>query len=318
MIEERRRRSLHHLDDLGVSTGTTSDDGHKSHNGHSSHKRTSSDADRPAVKDQQVREQRPLLSRHDLHQILLDFHCVGLTREAQTKRHPRDVRVDHDPLVLPECVAEDDVRRLATDAREMRELVHRTRDLAAVLVHDRPSHAHETLRLVAEEPRALDAVLQVLRLRLGQRGRVGEAREQLRRHHVDAHVRALGGQNRRDEELVGIPVVERALRVRVRLLEPADVLERDIAPDLPRPLGKRLTSDEGRLWRCCARARSHARARRDLARSTMASASHVLSTSEGSSQPFRAMPTPISVTSSPAVECASGPIATVTPRCLAA
>src|SRR5688572_12321630 len=187
-----------------------------------------------------------------------------------------------------------------------------------MLVDHRAGHAEQALRLVSEETCALDAILQILGLGVREGRGVGKAREQVGRHHVDAYIGALRGQDRGDEKLVRIPVVERALRLRIRLLETTDVLECDIPPDLLRPLGKRLTSDEGRLWRCCARARGHARARRARARSTIASASHVLSTSEGSSHPFRAMPTPISVTSSPAVECASGPIATVTPRCFAA
>src|SRR5688572_10757145 len=52
------------------------------------------DADLPAVEDEEVREQRPFLSRNELYQILLDLHRIGIPREAEPEGHTCDVRVD--------------------------------------------------------------------------------------------------------------------------------------------------------------------------------------------------------------------------------
>src|SRR5205814_1527831 len=52
-------------------------------------------------------------------------------------------------------------------------------------------------------------------------------REQMRRNHVDSRVGALRGENRRDDELEGAAMVQRAGRVRVLALQASD--------DLPRP-----------------------------------------------------------------------------------
>ena len=64
-----------------------------------------------------MREQRPLLRRKELHQILLDLYRVAVLRECQPLAQSSDVGVDYDALVAIERVPENDVRRLAADAR---------------------------------------------------------------------------------------------------------------------------------------------------------------------------------------------------------
>ena len=56
------------------------------------------------------------------------------------------------------------------------------------------------------------------------------AREEVGRHHVDALVRALRGEDRGDRELEGVAVVERALRIGMASFEDVQ--------DLPRALGE--------------------------------------------------------------------------------
>ena len=46
--------------------------------------RTAREADPTAVPDHQVREARPVVARHELHQVSLDLHRIVLLREAET------------------------------------------------------------------------------------------------------------------------------------------------------------------------------------------------------------------------------------------
>ena len=113
-----------------------------------------------AVPDQSVREDRPLLARQQLHQILLDLHRLGLAGQPEPLRQPRDVRIDHDALVLAERGAEHDVRGLARDAGQLDQLLHRRRDLAAVSLDERLRHADQRLRLHPKEAGRVDLLLE--------------------------------------------------------------------------------------------------------------------------------------------------------------
>ena len=73
-------------------------------------------ADAPAVPDQQVREAAPVRARHELDQVALDLDRILLPRQPEALREPAHVRVDDDPLRVPE-LGRDDVRGLARDAR---------------------------------------------------------------------------------------------------------------------------------------------------------------------------------------------------------
>ena len=72
-----------------------------------------------------------------------------------------------------ERVAEDDVRRLAPDAGQLDERLHRVRHLAAVLVDERLRHAEQRLRFGAEETGGMNLRLELGGRGLRQRARVG-------------------------------------------------------------------------------------------------------------------------------------------------
>jgi hypothetical protein len=69
------------------------------------------------VLDEEMSEQRPLLRRKELHQILLDLYRIAVFRECQPLAQSSDVGVDDHSLVAAERVPENDVRRLAANAR---------------------------------------------------------------------------------------------------------------------------------------------------------------------------------------------------------
>src|SRR3954454_18561077 len=75
------------------------------------------EADAPAVPDQQVREDTPVLARDDALEVALDLDGVLLAREAEALREAPDVGVDDDALRLTE-LGGDDVCGLPRDSRQ--------------------------------------------------------------------------------------------------------------------------------------------------------------------------------------------------------
>src|SRR5581483_11771131 len=74
-------------------------------------------ADPPAVQDLHVRRERPHLLRQTIAQLLFDLHGVVAFRDADAIRHAQYVAIARQARDA-ERVAEDDIRRLAADARK--------------------------------------------------------------------------------------------------------------------------------------------------------------------------------------------------------
>src|SRR5207244_3901947 len=256
-------------------------------------------------KDEEVREQRPMVPGEERHQVLLDLLRVVVPGEPEQAAQAADVGIHRDPLVDAIDVAQDDVRGLAPDTGQRAELVHRPRYLAAVVRHQYLRHPDQALRLIAEEAGGLDDLLDVRLPSAGQRLGRGVAAEEGGCHQVHAGVGALRGQDRGAEQLEGVPVLQRAAGVGVRRQEPRQDLgsargrvtgspRGPAAPDGGRPLHRNT------LLRRAAWARNP-------------STGSALRMSAGPSQPFRAMPTPNSTLAIPATLWASAPIEMATP-----
>ena len=201
-----------------------------------------------------MREARPVLARHELHEVALDLHRVLLLRQPEPLRQPPHVRVDDDPLRGPE-LGGDDVRGLARDAGQADELRQRARHLAVELLEQHPHRAAQRLRLLPVEAGGEDVALELL-LRHGEVV-LGPAvlLEQRRGDAVDVHVGRLRRQHHRDEQLERVAERERDRRVGVLAREPLD--DRPDARALrPDPLA-RLRDVATRHWRpSCGRTAS--------------------------------------------------------------
>ena len=77
----------------------------------------------------------------------------------------------------------------------------------------------ERLRLRAEETGGVNLRLELRRRRLRERARVGIALEQRRRDQVHALIGRLRREDRRDQQLEGVAVVELGVGVRMLRLE---------------------------------------------------------------------------------------------------
>src|ERR1041384_6278268 len=73
-------------------------------------------ADLAAVINHQVREDHPVLLRHDWDQIELNLLCRLLLREVESMREPRDVRVYNHTRLYIKRISQNDIRSLARDA----------------------------------------------------------------------------------------------------------------------------------------------------------------------------------------------------------
>jgi len=108
------------------------------------------------------------------------------------------------------------VRGLAANTRQFREQIHVGRHLAAVLGDERLGHTDQGFGLLSKEAGGLDLLFERRLARGGERRRVRILCEQRRRHHVHPRIGRLRRQDRRDEQLERVAVVE--LRVRIGML----------------------------------------------------------------------------------------------------
>jgi len=171
-------------------------------------------ADLASVQDQPQRNGRPVALGQKLHQLELDLDRIGLLRPPEALRQAPHVRVDRDARGR-EGAPEDHIGRLPPGARDRDELLQRLRHRSVEGRDDAPGAFLDALRLVpAEAGRPHDRFDRVPRRR-GERRRVRIAREEQRRHLIDARVGALRREHGRDVELERIAEVEGAARIRV-------------------------------------------------------------------------------------------------------
>ena len=179
------------------------------------------DAHGPAMTDQEVREQRPAVLGKQRHQVLFHLLRVVLGGEPEQPGDPADVGVHRDALIPSEGVAEHHVGRLPADPRQGAEGVHRVGNPAAVPRHHLPGHRDQVLRLVPEEPGGADQLLDVFLAVPRARARASGYRcEERRSDEIDPRVGALRREDRGHQQLVGVGVLEGAVRVRIGGLEP--------------------------------------------------------------------------------------------------
>ena len=122
-----------------------------------------------------------------------------------------DVCIDRDALDNAKPHVEHDVRRFAPHARQLDELLHVGRYLAAVIGDDHLRGLHGVLGLALIKAERLNGIRHIghacPRHGLG-RGPLGK---QLRRHLIDLCVGRLCREQHRDEQPKGILVVQKAL-----------------------------------------------------------------------------------------------------------
>ena len=111
--------------------------------------------------DEQRREFAPLFFRQCLHQIQLDPLGIWVTAQTETLRDSDDMRIDGNSFVLAKARPQDDRRGLAPDTLERRELLHRLRDLALMMLDELLAHFLDETSFVAVRSAGVDVVFQL-------------------------------------------------------------------------------------------------------------------------------------------------------------
>ena len=191
--------------------------------------------------DKKVGKHDPFFRREKLHQILLDFIRPFLFREIQTAGQSLYVRVHHDSIGFAVGDTEDNVCGLSRDPGQFQQIVHRVGYFAAVFVRDHPARRLDALGFIAEEAAGVDHGFQFFRSGVGELPGSPVFLEQCRSDGIDHLVRALSGQDRRNQQLKRVFVIQRAFCVRIGSLQSGIDL---FGPEV-------LSLFWRRTWRCC-------------------------------------------------------------------
>jgi len=173
------------------------------------------------MEDLDVGRERPHLFRQRLAELLLDLHRVVALGNADAVRYAQYVTIDRQ-TGNAQRMSEHDVRRLAADARELRELLHVGRHLAAVFGDQLLRHPDQGFRFLTKESGRQNLRLELGGCGLRQRARISIALEKGGRDHVDARVGGLRGQDCRHQQLERVAVMQLRIGVRVLLRERLD------------------------------------------------------------------------------------------------
>jgi hypothetical protein len=125
----------------------------------------------------------------------------------------------HNYSGFPEGVSQDHIGGFSPDAGQGRELLHRCGNLAVESVRDRLAARHEVFGLAFEKPGRSDHCLDLGKARTRVVSGPAIATKEVRRHLINALIRALGGEDRRDQQFPWCAMVEFDLHRRDGLLE---------------------------------------------------------------------------------------------------
>ena len=109
---------------------------------------------------------RPMLPWHQFHQVLLDLFRIGLASQSEPLRESDNVGVNHDALIFAECVAQDHIRGLPPNARQLPQFSHRFRHTPFVLCDECRGRCANARRFVPKETRRANCALQLARIRI--------------------------------------------------------------------------------------------------------------------------------------------------------
>ena len=156
-----------------------------------------------------MRELRPGLRGSRCADVRFDDVRHVRIGESDQPRQPPHMGVDRESG-LAQSVPEHHVRGLATHAGEPEQAFHRAGEFAVELLDDGLRRRDDVRGFRVVEPAGEDGLFEfVLRTRR-ERRRVRPPPEEVARDHVHAFVRALGRQNRRDEQLKRRHVLQKA------------------------------------------------------------------------------------------------------------
>ena len=167
-----------------------------------------SHADAAPVPDELMGEDDPFILRDHGHQIILDFLGVLVACQVQALRKPHDMGVNHDAAADAEGGAENDVSGFAGNAGKGKDFVHGARDFAAEFLEDTFAGADDRFCFIAEESRGANFIFQFGGIGIGEIFWRFIFLIKFLGDLIYAHVGALRGENRGNEQLEGVFVFQ--------------------------------------------------------------------------------------------------------------
>jgi hypothetical protein len=166
--------------------------------------------------------------RDDLFELRLDLIDCLAGRKAGAITDPEHVRVDRKGF-LAESSVKDNICSFAADSRQRSKLFASTGHLAAVPADQRLTQRDDVLGLGVEQTDGLDRCPQSVLAELDHLFRRLDALEERAGRDVDTGIGRLSGEHHRDEQSVGVVILELGRRRRVRLGQTAEELENLLA-----------------------------------------------------------------------------------------
>ena len=145
---------------------------------------------------------------------MLDLDRIGLVGPAETADQTPKMGVDRETRDI-ESVAQHDVCGLPPDPVQGDQVLEPTRHLSVETFDEIRRETQHRLGLGPEEARGREHRLHLSTVSTRECLGIGPAGEERGRDPIDRHVRGLGGQDRRDEQLQRVGEVQFAVGVRV-------------------------------------------------------------------------------------------------------
>lgn len=168
-------------------------------------------------------QNRPVIFRHNLHQIRFDFIRIGMFRQTQEPGDPFDMGINRN-TGHTECIAQYDIRGFSADTIEGHQILQVTGHITVVPVNQRLTAFSDVHRLVAEKPGGMYSMFQFflgsIQIILGRpvfcEQRPGDL--------VYPFIGTLRGQDGRDQQVQRVREVKGAFRILKRLFQAVQYL----------------------------------------------------------------------------------------------
>lgn len=160
----------------------------------------------------------PPLFWNDLHEVLLDFLGIFVARQVQAVGNADDVSIHDNAAGDSKSSSEDDIGGFSRSAGKREHFFHGLRHSPAKLFHDGFARTHNGFGFVAEESSRANLLLEVARIRICEGFRRWIFLIERFRHLVYAHIGALRGEDRGNQQLKRVFVLQLAGRGGIRLV----------------------------------------------------------------------------------------------------
>src|ERR1700747_1469672 len=178
-------------------------------------------ANAPSVPDELMRKEDPAILRNDFHQIGFDFLGICIFRQIQAAGNPLHVRIDNDPGCNSKRSSQHHVRSLPSHAGKREDFLHRSRHLAVTFLHDFLARTDDGFCFVMVKAGRTDFLLDIVRIRVGERRWSRILLEKTGRNHIHALIGGLRRENRRDQKLKRIVMLQCSRRCGIGFVKPA-------------------------------------------------------------------------------------------------